>query len=172
LDLPPSSKPSPWPGLLIVAAICGAVPAVWNLSQPEGIHRSAFLVVYFVLNSVVPLVAGLLVVAFWKRLHPAEVVLGAICAAGVEAFVELAIIAHLTINQERLSVATEDYLAWGAMFCMFAAGGLFRILRGKPAATNSEAIQKREVLKFATTVFSIVGSCLQLYVLYEKNKHF
>jgi hypothetical protein len=151
--------------LFIAVWVAGVVPAAWNLTQLEGLRRPPFMVVYFLLGVALPLVAGLLVATVWPNLHPAELVLGALGAGAVEAIVELGLIPHITVRGQHLVVATEDYVAWTAISCMFAAGGLYALARKAPSGDGADDITRRDVLMFATKVLGFVGGLISVYKL-------
>ena len=162
-----ASVPSPWPGILTLVAVSGALPALWNLSQLGGLHRGAFLTVYFGLNLAVPFGLGYWATFLWKRATPSGVMLLAACAAVTEAAVEALILTHVIIGQQRLVLAPEDYVAWLAVACLFAAGGLHRVRRAR-AAPGQPSEQDRELsrsdwLAFATRLLQLLGALAAIY---------
>lgn len=167
-----ATKSSPWSPLLVAAAVSGAVPAVWNLTLLGGLHRSVYLIVYFALNMLLPAAAALLVTALRPWVQPAEIVLAALAAGVVEAVLELAVIPHVTVHGTYLVVGPEDYVAWGAIFCMFAAGGLYGLTRhwegGVRPSGDVDQIRKRDVLRFSTKLLSVIGGLISVYRAYKQ----
>jgi hypothetical protein len=161
----------------VALTLSGAVPALWNLTLLEGFHRSAYLIGYFALSVFLPLVAGFLVASLQSRVHPAEIVLAALGAGALEAVSVLAVIPHVTINGSYLLAGTEDYMAWVAIFCMFAAGGLYRLtrhrLRHSEHKENNLAdpgkIRRRDVLLFSTKLLGVIGPIISLYAAVSKK---
>ncbi len=151
--------------VLVVAS--GALPALWNLSQLEGLHRSAFLVVYFGLNLVLPFVCGFWTTVVWRGATPAGVILLAVCAGVTEAAVEAMVLTHVTIGQQRLVLATEDYVAWLAVVCLFAAGGLYTLRRrgqmARPGREQTHKHSQTDWLMFATGLLQFVGALAAIY---------
>ena len=133
------SGSTPWSGILIAVALCGAIPALWNLTLLDGLqHNLGFLVVYFALSTLLPFGCGYAATSVWRGATVGGVLGLAAAAAGVEALIEVLILQHVTIHGLQLLLATEDYVAWGAIFCMFAAGGLYRI-RATPYPRRARA---------------------------------
>jgi hypothetical protein len=168
-----SATKSPWPALVVALTVSGAVPALWNLTLLEGLHRSAYLIGYFALSVFLPLIAGLLVTSLLSRVHPAEIVLAALGAGALEAVSVLAVIPHVTIKGSYLVVDPEDYMAWGAIFCMFAAGGLYRLTRYRRHSEHKEngpadpgKIRHRDVLLFSTRLLGVIGPLIGLYKVF------
>ena len=164
----PQSASTPWAGILIAVALSGAIPALWNLTLLDGLHHNlGFLVVYFALGALLPFACGYGATAFWRGATVGGVVMLAIAAAGAEALTEVFVLQHVTIHGVQLVLAPEDYVAWVAIFCMFAAGGLYRIrtatYSGKGVSADARTIRMSEVLHNTQTLLGIAGSMLTLY---------
>jgi hypothetical protein len=168
----PATTISPWPALLVAATVSGAVPAVWNLTLLGGLYRSAYLIVYFALNVVLPAGAALLVTMLRPRVQPAEIVFAALGAGLVEVVLELAVIPHIMVNGTHLTVATEDYIARGAIFCFFAAGGLYGLTRhpvnGTTAPADLDRNRRRDLLVSARNLLGVIGGLISVYRAYKQ----
>ncbi|MEA2210508.1 MAG: hypothetical protein QOF83_456 [Solirubrobacteraceae bacterium] len=168
----PATSRASWTSLLTIAALCGVVPALWNLTLLEGLHRSAYLIVYFALSTGLSFGGGALVAAVRPRLRAAEIILLALMAGAAEAFIEAVVVQRITINGGHLVLGPEDYVAWAAVVLTFAAGGLFgltRRMRGAAGANDLDVIRRRDMLMFATKLMGVAGPLLSLYVTVKKG---
>ena len=165
------ASPSPWLGILGAVAVCGAVPASWNLALLAGLHHGVYLVVYFGLNLLLPFALG-----SWALKHsPTRTVGVAVClgllAGLTEAVVEGVILTHVVVDNATLVLAPEDYVAWAAIVCLFIAGGLSQVRReavGAPphdkqgqanaAKENSDIWNLEKIIGVVGVVFTIYGA--------------
>ncbi|MDX6705766.1 MAG: hypothetical protein QOI48_1612 [Solirubrobacteraceae bacterium] len=142
-----------WASLLLAAAI----PAVWNLSQLEGVQRSTFLSVYFLLN-LLPFGFGLWAGALYRGPHPiVGVLLGT--AAGVgQALIEGALLTRVEVNGHLLMLGPEDLLAWAATTVLFVAGTFIGSRQtGRRQAAMLAGRQVMGVAKAVRRTVAVVG---------------
>jgi hypothetical protein len=112
---------------------------------------------------VVPFALGFLATARWPTPSVAGLLGLGVVAGITEAVVEgLLMATQVTIRGERLALASEDYVARGAIVCLFVAGGLYQVRRSgrsaKVGSTMKSGISAGDWLRTLEKTLSIVGA--------------
>lgn len=165
--LAPVASDSPrWFLVGLTVILAGAIPALWSLSQLEGVKRSTYLLVYFLLQ-LLPLCLGFGAAARWRGARTVGIVALALCAGAVAVAIGELVVGRVTIHSERLVRGSEDYVAWAGTVLLYAAGMLYgkrRADRKRPmAAGGATRAAESGVQDVLRTGAAVAGVAISLY---------
>jgi hypothetical protein len=157
-----TTERSRWGLVWVAVLLAAAVPALWNLSQLQGVERSTFLLVYFVLN-LLPFVFGIWAGALYRGPHAIVGVLLGVAAGIAEALIEGVLLTQVQVNGQVLVLGPEDLLAWVTTIVLFSAGTFVGSRQaGRREAAVRAGRQMIRVTKAVRTGVAVVGFIMNL----------
>lgn len=100
----------------------------------EGLKRSTYLLVYFLLQTAATL-SRVLGAVLWRGARTARIAALALCAGAVEVAIDELVVGRVTLHSHKAAIVSEDYVAWAGTVLLYAAGmfyGKRRVDRKRP----------------------------------------